>query len=399
MSAKRQPKLSQFHIDRMVHLRTYLGLDLVSIGRLYGHRSSAEVQAILNAAASPVQPASRVRKTPIRAKRVADELVAEMHALYAGGLPLDEVARRFDRTHATLRDLFRTRGLACPINDGRKRRGGKRVPDERVAEMYAAYSAGESLAEVARRFERSPVAIREVFRSRGFALRNPPPNLNTRRGDGSFQPFVPKTPAEIEAIVASMTRLWMPPEIRNDWRHWSLAQRGDFLDRVRAKLAGARWRPTTPFSSNVEPFDYATQKAHDIIKALHSAKSSPSIKAQLRLASQGVIYRGELWFWNHQVGYVTGAWTPKCNRLLLHRAIWEEHHGRKLSSNELIRFADGNRNNFDPSNLTRIDRVDAHAEGQAKRWQKQSREKLTALLNRHQKTGNHELVGQLLQHA
>lgn len=46
--------------------------------------------------------------------------------------------------------------------------------------------------------------------------------------------------------------------------------------------------------------------------------------------------------------YSTSCWKPK------HRVIWEEANNKKLPSNTVVVFADGNRQNFDPDNLVAI---------------------------------------------
>lgn len=42
---------------------------------------------------------------------------------------------------------------------------------------------------------------------------------------------------------------------------------------------------------------------------------------------------------------------------LYHRLLWEEAHGEQIKENEVIMFADGNKNNFDIDNLVKVSKA------------------------------------------
>lgn len=55
-------------------------------------------------------------------------------------------------------------------------------------------------------------------------------------------------------------------------------------------------------------------------------------------------------------GYVEIKIAEPNKWMLKQRYLWEQYHNEKLGKNDLILFLDGNRNNFDVSNLRRISR-------------------------------------------
>lgn len=188
----------------------------------------------------------------------------------------------------------------------------------------------------------------------------------------------------------------MPAELKLEWRTWSLERRGWFITKLRAKLARLGDRRDLPFSSNVELFDYASPRAHEIAQRVNAGTDSRSARVKIDICSQGVIWRDRLWFWSHKVGYQSGPWTPENGRPVLHKAIWEETHGRKVPRHHVIRFIDGNPNNLAPENLHLATRNDIARENQAAALLRKSRERTAILLNRHQTGNRHDLSDSLL---
>lgn len=225
-----------------------------------------------------------------------------------------------------------------------------------VMAMYADYQAGMSACAVARKHGRkSHQNVRDIFQRRGLSIRPPGPSARWQLGNpGKFTRQRRKTAAEIQAIQARMTSLHTPRELAFEWREWPMARRRRFIAEVRARLNLPGGRPAGPFSANVTPFEYGTPAAHAIVDAFNAGRSSRCKKRQIRLASQGVIWNGELYFWvpftNGGAYMQAGSWTPERGRLALHRIVWERTHG-PLPPKSIVYFKDGNKNNFDPANL------------------------------------------------
>jgi hypothetical protein len=259
-------------------------------------------------------------------------------------------------------------------------------PREVVEAIFADYmEGGESLIYTARLWNRSSGLIADLLKNRG--LRQPDPTRQQRirdrqrvEGTGIFARMKRATPAEISALIAKATKFSIPDKLRWEFRHWPISKRGEFIARLRAKLKPPSTRPETPFSANVEPFDYASPSARKIMDKLNEGLGSREATCKLNLISQGVIYRGELYFWTQKAGYCKrGAWTPENGRPQLHRVIWEETHGRKVPPQHVVRFIDGNDNNLAPENLTLQSRNNLARENQATGLFRKSRE-VTALL-------------------
>jgi hypothetical protein len=203
--------------------------------------------------------------------------------------------------------------------------------------MYADYKSGLSLSAIGRKYGVYEVGV--IFRARKLPVRAF--KIPFGRGpSGAFLRAPEPGKRELEAIIAGMTRIMVPPPLRIVWRHWSDARRKDFVDRVRRRLAGKiTSRPESPFSSNVEPFDYFSPRAR-------------AFPVKPRLASQGVIWRGELFYWTRQAGYLrSGAWSPRLGRPSLHHLVWSESNGRPVPEKYTVVHLDGNWNNLDPQNL------------------------------------------------
>jgi hypothetical protein len=279
----------------------------------------------------------------------------------------------------------------CNTPEGIARRSAARRAklDALVAEMHAVYmTEGISIAEVGRRFgNRKPTSVSSLFNKRGLAIREGARSHAAHKADGSFVKGTPLTAAQVDALVESATAFHVPPALRFTWRKWSLAQRAGFLARLRARVSPGiahGSRPTTPYSSNVEPFDYGSEHAHAIMRAANVGRNSRTKALQLRLNSEGVIFEGSLWFWTHKIGYAKGP--VRLGTLgLLHHRIWSlAHDGRPVPAGHVLRFIDGNPNNLVAENLRLVTRDQVARENQAAALQKKSRALTELLLNRSQ---------------
>lgn len=260
----------------------------------------------------------------------------------------------------------------------------KKLPPALVAAMYADYCRPMSLHALGRKYGRDRRSIREVFVCRKLAVRTSPNASWARLPNGQVAPAVPLTPAEIEQLIVTSPRVMVPAMLKREWRSWSWARRQEFINRLRAHHGDEQARPTTPFSANVEPFDYASPRAHAIARAVNAGGDSRQARTTLKTPSQGVIFEGQLWFWNRKAGYQLGLWTPAEGRPVLHKLLWERHHGRPVPPSHVIRFADGNRNNLAPENLLLCSRNEVARENQAAALFRKSRAQTALLLARAQ---------------
>ena len=330
-----------------------------------------------------------------------DALVAVMYADYQSGMTLAEVgAKHGARSMTSIYALFKKRGLARRTKAGPKtyqRIAAKRRAhlDALVQQMYADYQQPMSLAAVGRKYGIDRRSVRENFERRGLTVR-PSPCVETRhRDNGRWTPYVPFTDEQLEELIARTDRLHVPIELKLEWRKWSLERRGWFISRLREKLKLTTERPALPFSNNVEPFDYATPCAHDLVRRTNEGTDSRGARIKLDICSQGVIWSGRLWFWSHKVGYQSGPWTPEHGRPSLHKTIWEEKHGRNLPPGHVIRFADGNPNNLNPDNLVLATRNEVCRANQAEALMKKSRATTALLLDRAQRENPNEYTDTL----
>jgi hypothetical protein len=267
-------------------------------------------------------------------------------------------------------------------------------PPEFVEAIYNDYMAhGEVIVRIAARWKRNPSSIGALLVKWGLIERSPERQdaiKNRQRDAGArFAAGNHATPAEIEKIIDRMVAtprhgkgactIFIPPELRWEFKSWPMEKRGDFIARLRAKLNSAKDRPTTPFSKNVAPFDYTTPAARAIKDRLNAGLNSWESVCKINICSQGVIYKGELYFWTAKPGYEKrGSWKRGAGRPLLHRIIWEETNG-PLPPKHCVYFEDGNRNNFDPENLRLMSMNENARRNQAAHLFRQSRE-VTALL-------------------
>lgn len=249
--------------------------------------------------------------------------------------------------------------------------------------MHADHLAGMTLAEVgAKHGGRHRKSVQEIFRRRGLAVRHSPRGSSAKDPvTGRVLPLVPKTEAEIAALIERATRIMVPPELRVEWRRWNLSKRAAFIARIRERLRSPHDRPETPFSANVIPFDYGTAAAWEIVRRANAGRPSRRWVTRICPSSQGVIYQGKLYFWSSGEAYLEGCqWTPERSRPVLSRVIWEQHHGRPVLRGQVVRHADGNPNNFDPANLVLATKDDVARENQAAALTRKSRAITAALL-------------------
>ena len=262
------------------------------------------------------------------------------------------------------------------------------LADSLIQKMYKDYQRPMSLNAVATKYGRERNSLRDVFKRRGLKLRSVPGPQHLP--NGQFLAAVPLTEAEIEAEIRKLRNIYIPEALKLEWRSWSWDRRSAFVARVRAWLKRPTDRPSTPFSSNVKPFDYCSPEAHEIIK-----RDNPDIVSRgrkLKLVSQGVIWRGKLYFWNHQKGcgcYVStlnGPYVRGQGRPLLHHLIWEDANGRPVPPQHTVICVDGNRNNLDPKNLALRSQAECYAQNRAAYLMKQARAKTAKALEQF----NHE---------
>jgi hypothetical protein len=277
-----------------------------------------------------------------------------------------------------------------------RRAAGRRAKlDALVAAMHADYwERGESLHAVGAKYGRTHSCVRELFTRRGLPVR--PFKQIRRQANGSPERYVPLTEEQLDALIAATAKLHVPPAVKFEWRRWPLERRARFIAKLRAKLASPHDRPELPFSSNVEPFDYGTPRAHEIAARLNAGTDSRTARVKIDACSQGVIHRDRLWFWNAKVGYQSGPWTPEHGRPSLHKTIWEEHHGCAVPAGHVIRFVDGNPNNLAPQNLRLATRNELARENQAAALFRKSRARTALLLKRSQTNDRHALSDRLL---
>lgn len=179
------------------------------------------------------------------------------------------------------------------------------------------------------------------------------PRHLARRGQRRRRTPEPKGDA-LTLILARHGKLTVPRELMHWWnKHWSLDRRMEIAARLKAAMQAVGWEgmPQSACSGNVEPFGYGSARAHAIANAAGGTK--------LHVGSEGMIWKGRLWYWsagerhyrtrNAAEHYACGKGVIE----ILSRVIYEDHHGVKLSREDVIRLKDGNPNNLDPANMER----------------------------------------------
>lgn len=254
--------------------------------------------------------------------------------------------------------------------------------DPLVRQMHADYIGGLSLHAVGNKYQRDRKSVRDLFVKRGLFVRT---HKQVRhRRNGQFAALRPASRARLEAFIRGATRPMLPRWLQHEWRNWTFERRSWLVRRLWAvvdKRSHRIPRPTTPFSANVEPFDYTSLRAHNIADRMNKGLPSRHHKIHLQLGSRGVIYKGRLWFWN-QYSYQLGPWDPQNGRPQLNVSIWEETNGRPLPAGHVVSFRDGNVNNYSPDNLYIRSRNDVCRANQAAALQRKSRAHTALLLSR-----------------
>lgn len=272
--------------------------------------------------------------------------------------------------------------------------GVKGYPAEVVAALHADFLALGSLSAVGRKWNRSCSNIRQILQRRGLYAPKASTCATSRRDPATSQ-FLPGprlTPEQIDHLVAGMKSFRLPSALRNEWRAWPLTRRAAFIARLREKFRNPRRDlPTTPFSANVEPFDYGTSRAWELMAVANAGLPSRQWIVRLFPNSRGVIWNDQLWFWvpyndskGHNGSYQRGKFVPGLGRGQLHWAIWARHHGCAVPPQHVIRFIDGNPNNLAPENLVCVKRDTVCRQNQAAALRRKSRTLTAALLGRHQ---------------
>lgn len=268
-----------------------------------------------------------------------------------------------------------------------------------VRRMYRDYSAGVSLGGVGRKYNRDRRSISEIFTKRGLKLR---PVLYTiiRGKHGQIAPLRTKTEKEIDGLISQAVSegkrrrahgLRIPKPLRHEWRGWLMERKRAFIARLRARLNLASDRPMTPFSKNLEPFDYGSPRAVVLAAKLNEAIPSRYWTTRIFPHSQGVIWEGQLFFWCAKSGgYFVGRWKPGIGRPSLHHIIWEKSNGRPVPSAHTVICKDGNKNNLDPSNLALRSMADCARQNMLGARIRKSREGTSALLKRFERNKRNE---------
>jgi hypothetical protein len=244
--------------------------------------------------------------------------------------------------------------------------------------MYADYSRGLSLRQIGRLYPmrngrpRDGRSVGAIFALRHLNLRgitHPGP----RRKNGTFVPDPPKTEKELAVMIAALTRLKVPDGLANEWRAWPLAKRRAFIARLRGKFPSTR--PTTPFSENVEPFEYGSPNVHALADRLNAGLDSKHQPLKLKPASEGVIFKGQVFFWVQNTGYQIAGGFRRGAKRLLNQVVWMEANRRPVPEGMTVVHVDGNKNNFAPANLALRSMADCMRENTIHRLPPERRQK------------------------
>lgn len=274
---------------------------------------------------------------------------------------------------------------------------GKPIKESLALRMYIDHREGQTYGQIGRRYGYHKKSVIRAFKVRGWDVAlHELKGVASRSNAGTFAPAPRLTAQKISQMLAEETKLRVPSGLKLEWRKWALERRGKFIARLRARLHLSDQRPETPFSANVEPYDYASPRAWEIIRKANDGKNSKFAVMKLNIASQGVIYKGELYYWARKAGYVKAVpWTKEAGRPLLHHIIWEEANGRPVPESHVLSFIDGNWNNLLPSNLTLRTRNDVARHNQAAALNRKSRELTSILLKRTQRKDINDNLGTL----
>ncbi|MEI8288813.1 MAG: HNH endonuclease [Verrucomicrobiota bacterium] len=218
---------------------------------------------------------------------------------------------------------------------------------EEVQAMRLDYESGMSATAVERKHGVAKKGLKNIFERRGIPFR--PFKVIPRQPNGSPVRYVPKTPAQLAALISKLDKLKVPEELKFEWRRWPLARRKAFIAQMRRRFPSTR--PTGAFSKNVTPFVYGDEHVHQIAKEMNRGRNSRTNVIALKPPSEGLIYRGQIYFWDGETAYVKGCgWTPELGRPLLNHVVYAELHG-PVPAKQTVIHKDGNKNNFAADNL------------------------------------------------
>lgn len=272
--------------------------------------------------------------------------------------------------------------LLSPLSASPRRKGPKpgtprkkflRHDPDLVRRMHRDHLAGLNLFQLSKKYGYGDGNIKAVFEHYKLEVR-------IQKGAGQYQRTLRRrSEAEILALVAQTRRVMIPAALRTEWREWSLEKRWWLIQQLIAQHGLPFDLPSGPYSANVQPFHYGTPEAHEVAAKINAGKSSKQWLCHLKIMSRGVIHGGYLWSYVPEYGYVSGGYTPGSGRKVLHRELYQAHHG-PIPRDCVVRFIDGNPNNLDPANLTLATRNDVARENQSAHLTAVSRRKLQALM-------------------
>ena len=272
--------------------------------------------------------------------------------------------------------------LRPPLSASPRRKGPKpgtprkkflRHDPKLVHRMHKDHLKGMNLYQLSKKYGYRDGNIKAVFAHYGLEVR-------IQKGAGWFpRTLRRRTEAEILALVAQTRRVMIPVALRTEWRKWDLEKRWWLIQKLIEKHGLPFDLPSGPYSANVQPFHYGTPEAHQVAAKINEGLNSRQWLCHLKIMSRGVIHGGYLWSYVPEYGYVRGGYTPGSGRKVLHRELYKAHHG-PIPRDCVVRFIDGNPNNFDPANLTLATRNELARENQASHLTAISRRKLQAIL-------------------
>ena len=254
-----------------------------------------------------------------------------------------------------------------------------------------------SLSAVGRRWQRNPGTIAKILANHGLYAPDPvrSAKLNRRpRVNGAFVLYPPATPAQIEAMIAPLTRVKVPFPLKREWRHWPMAKRAAFAARLHARfdaLHPERRMPAGPLPPGFEPFAYGHAGAHAIEAQANDGLNSRCAGCKIKLSSRGLIWRGQLWFWMYDTTAYWGAYYRGSHRgrgSALHQCVWADNNG-PIPESHVLRCVDGNPNNLRASNLALHTRNDVCRENHSRHYDNKGQAALAVILKQHKKKESH----------
>lgn len=196
----------------------------------------------------------------------------------------------------------------------------------RIGDLHAEYAAEASFAGLARKYGGSAWTLPRLFKKRGLKVRAFKGPAKRDAKTGCWLPRAHASPSEIDAAVAMLKRVMIPPELALEWRGWPRAKRVAFVRRLYRKFK--RSIPPGRLSRNVERFDYTSENAWRIADRRNRGCNSREAPIKIKVASCGLIWHERLFFWSRKAGYQEGPFRRGHGRRLLHHLIWRQTHRR-----------------------------------------------------------------------